>query len=365
MANKIFVAATGQNCGKTTTSLSLFHLARTRYDRVGFIKPIGPKPSVLDGLTMDKDAALMARVYGLEADKEFMSPVVLHHGSTKKILDGEIPRQELEDRILRAVDYLENKCDFLIIEGAGHSGVGSVIGMSNARIARMLDAPVMMVTGGGVGNVIDAVSLNLALYEQEGAEVRMLLANKLIPEKREETLHYMGLAFAHKSFLVNAGFNYHPILANPTLRRIAEILDLDIMGEQGAAGRIVHHVQLGAAATQRVADLLRESTLLLVTSSRDELLVTLANLYQMEQYRDKIAGLVIPGVAPISRITQQILDRSNIPYMRTHRTTAELFLTIKEDVSKITVEDREKIELILELGQKRLPFGVIDELFAR
>ncbi|NIQ96843.1 MAG: AAA family ATPase [Desulfuromonadales bacterium] len=365
MAKKIFIAATGQNSGKTTTSLSLLHLARRKYDRVGFIKPIGPKPSALDGLPMDKDAALMAQVYGLEADKEFMSPVVLHPGSTKKILDGEISRNELEEKILRAIEHLESKCDFLIVEGAGHSGVGSVIGMSNARIARMVDAPVMMVTGGGVGNVIDAVNMNLALFEQEGAEVRMLLANKLIAEKRAATLHYLRLAFADKGFFIDGGFNYHPILANPTLRRIASILDLEIMGDQSSAGRIVHHVHLGAASTQRVVDLLQDSTLLLVTSSRDELLVTMANLYQMQEYRQKIAGLIIPGVAPIAKTTHQILDRSNIPYLRTHRTTAELFLRINEDVSKITAEDREKIDLIQELAEKRLPFSVIDELFSR
>ena len=39
MAKKIFIAATDQHCGKTTTSLSLLHLARKRYRRVGFIKP--------------------------------------------------------------------------------------------------------------------------------------------------------------------------------------------------------------------------------------------------------------------------------------------------------------------------------------
>ena len=73
MAKKIFVAATGQNSGKTTTSLSLLHLARQKYARIGFIKPIGPKPALLDGLPMDKDAALVARVYGLERCKGWMS----------------------------------------------------------------------------------------------------------------------------------------------------------------------------------------------------------------------------------------------------------------------------------------------------
>ncbi len=80
MARKIFIAATGQNTGKTTTSLFLMHLARTTYGRVGYIKPLGPKPALLNGVEVDKDAALMAQVYHLEQDLRLLSPVVLHPG---------------------------------------------------------------------------------------------------------------------------------------------------------------------------------------------------------------------------------------------------------------------------------------------
>ena len=38
MARKIFIAATGMNSGKITTSLSLMHMAKKKYSRVGFIK---------------------------------------------------------------------------------------------------------------------------------------------------------------------------------------------------------------------------------------------------------------------------------------------------------------------------------------
>ncbi len=365
MAKKIFVAATGQNSGKTTTSLSLLHLARQKYERIGFIKPIGPKPSSLDGLLMDKDAALVARVFGLEKHKEWMSPVVLQQGMTKKVLDGEIALDSFQERIMRAMEILDRECDFLIIEGSGHCGVGSILGMSNARIARLIDAPVLMVTGGGVGNVVDSVHMNLALFRQEKAEIRAIAANKIIPEKRDETLHYLKKAFSGESFRVLGGFNYQPILANPTLRRIAGILNLPIHGSREADMRIVHHVQIGAASTQRIVELLQDSTLLLVTSSRDELLVTMANLYQMPEYRSKIVGLVIPGMAQISRITQQIIDRSCIPYMRTDLSTTEVFLSISEDVSKITAEDTEKIALIQQLAAKRFDFDEVDALFAK
>ena len=365
MARKIFIAATGQNSGKTTTSFSLMHLARRKYGRIGFLKPLGPKPTVMKGIAVDKDAALMAQVYGLHKELRSMSPVVVYPDTTRRFLDGEISRQELEERILSAAAVLEDRCDFLIIEGSGHPGVGSVLKLSNARIARMLNAPILMITGGGIGNVVDTVSMNLALFRQEGAQVRALLANKLLPDKRDVTLDYLRRAFKDEPFTVIGGFDYQPILANPTLRRISQMLDLPLHGHKRDMGRIIHHVQIGAASTQRVTELLRPASLLIVTSSRDELLVTLANLYQMPEYRSQIVGLVIPGVIPVSTITQRILDRSGIPYLRTQgHTTAELHRLITEDVSKITSEDTEKLALLRSLAEKSLDFDAIDALLA-
>jgi len=366
MARKVFIAATGQNIGKTTTSLFLMHLALKKYKRVGFIKPIGPKPALYRRIAVDKDAALMAQVFGLENDIRLMSPVVLYPHTTRDMIDGTIAVEELRERIVSACSELEKKCDFLIIEGSGHVGVGSVLKLSNARIARLLNAPVLLVTGGGVGNVIDSIEMNMALFHKEGVDVRAVMATKLFPDKRAMILDYLRRALADEPFTVLAGFDYQPVLANPTLHRISDLLDLPLHGNKRDTRRIINHVQIGAASTQRVAELLKDSSLLIVTSSRDELLVTLANLYNIPEYRDKIVGLVIPGIIPIGRITQQILDRSNIPYLRTQsHTTAELYQLITEDVSKLTAEDSEKIALVRSLAEKSFDFDALDALFEK
>ena len=362
MARKIFIAATGMNSGKTTTSLSLMHMARKKYGKVGFIKPIGPKPAPFAGRVADKDAILMARVFGLEEDLHLMSPFVLGQGDTRRIMDGDLPREQISQQVFAAIDELDKKNDFLIIEGAGHTGVGSIFGCNNARIASETKTPVVMVTGGGLGNVVDAVHMNLALFEKQQAEVKALLVNKIIPSKREQTLKYLSQAFAEEGIKIVGGFNYQPILANPTLRRLASVMNIELHSSEEDAQRIVHNVQIGAASAQRVAELLKDSSLVIVNSSRDELLVTLSNLYQIEGYREKIAGIIIPGVGKISHITQKIIDSSGIPYMLAGRTSSTVFEIIRDDVSKLTAEDTHKISLITDLAEKRFDFDAIDAL---
>ena len=360
MARKVFIAATGQDCGKTTTSLSLLHLARQKYRRVGFIKPVGPKPSRYNDIWVDKDAALVAKVFELEDDIQLMSPVVVQPGDTRKVLDGIITRERLEQQLLTACRELEKRCDYLIIEGAGHSGVGSVLGLSNARVARLLDAPVLMVSGGGIGNVIDDVSMNLALYKMEGADVRIVMPNKLISDKRAQTLEYMTKAFVDQDFIVHGGFNFSPILAGPTLQHVAKIFDLKLRATREQAMHIIKHIQLAAASTEKVVGILKASTLLLVNSSRDELLVMLASLHHIPEYREKLSGVLISGANPVARLTQQVLDDSGLPFMRTEKLTSVVFQTVTRDVSKITAEDLEKINMVKKLAEQDLDFDLID-----
>lgn len=362
MCKKIFIGATGQHCGKTTISLSLMHLARKKYERVGFIKPLGPKCIQYRGLTMDMDAAMISGVYGLHEDAHLMSPMTLTSGSTRRFLDGEIASEYPREVILKAVRELEKKNDFLIIEGAGHGGVGSVVGMNNACIASLVEAPVLMVAVGGIGSVIDAVELNLALYRESKADVRFIMVNKLVAEKKERSLTYLRKSFANKGLIVTSAFDYSPVLAHPTLNHVADVLGLPLMGTPEEGTRICHTIQLGAASSQRVIDHLEDSTLLIVTSSRDELIVTASSLHQIPAFKQKLAGLIISGHAPMSRITQQILEDSGIPYIRIMETSSEVFHLLREHVSKIGPEDKEKIDLINSIAERYIDFETIDAI---
>lgn len=362
MCKKLFIAATGQNCGKTTMSISLMHLARKKYDRVGFIKPIGPKIEMFGDLMVDMDAALMAKAYGLEDDIHLMSPIALHKSFTKEFLAGKIHQADLEQSLLSAVKELESKYDLLIIEGAGHAGVGSIIGLNNARVAHLLEAPVVIVSGSGIGSVVDSLNLNMALFEKEGAEVRLAVMNKVRYDKRNQIIDLVRIAFAGTNLQITGGFNFSPILANPTLAHISKILNLPLRANELERSRIIHNIQLGAASSQRVVDSLLEDSLLTVTGSRDELLVTISSLYHIPEYREKIAGLVITGRNPVSNISQKIVEDSGIPYIRVQKTTADVYTALTEDVAKITVEDVEKLNWIKDHAEKEIDFDAIEAI---
>lgn len=99
-----------------------------------------------------------------------------------------------------------------------------------------------------------------------------------------------------------------------------------------------------------------------MTSSRDELIVTASSLHHIPEFRQRLAGLIVAGHAPISDITQRILEDSNIPYIRIEDTTSQVYYRLREHVSKIGPDDTEKIELINSIAEKYISFDAIDAM---
>ena len=159
----IYVAATHQHVGKTTTSLALLSGLSKRFDRVGFIKPVGQQhvpvevPVVGDGdrtetIRVDKDVCLVREHFGLNhCSYRSMSPCLIGSGYTKQFIDGNIRLDQQLDDIVRGFKDIDAASDVVLCEGTGHAGVGSLVGASNAKVASMLGADMILVANGGLG----------------------------------------------------------------------------------------------------------------------------------------------------------------------------------------------------------------------
>jgi hypothetical protein len=93
----IFVAATRQHVGKTTTSLALMSGLSKRYNKVGFLKPVGQQhvtvksDSLNTEIRVDKDVCLVREYFKLyHIDYEHMSPVIIPQGCKWRIGSGSL-----------------------------------------------------------------------------------------------------------------------------------------------------------------------------------------------------------------------------------------------------------------------------------
>lgn len=194
------MSATRQHVGKTSVSLALISGLSKRFDRVGFIKPVGQQSVLVpaaddptDMISVDKDAALIKSHFHLEhLDYRDTSPVLIPPGYTKDYIDGHITLETQESLILESYRRIAKASHQIVLcEGTGHCAVGSIVHLSNAHVAALLHAKMVLVANGGLGNAYDELELNRNLCETHGVEIAGVIINKVKPEKFEQTKYYM------------------------------------------------------------------------------------------------------------------------------------------------------------------------------
>ena len=271
-AKRVFLAATGQNRGKTTTSIGLLAAIRERGLRLGFLKPVGQRYLVVDGTRADEDAVLMSEAFGLPDALDDMSPVTLPRHFTTDYVMGRVD-DDLGAQVAAAYERIAADKDVVVVEGTGHAGVGAVVGLSNARVAAMLDAPVIIVSEGGIGRPIDEIVLNGALFAAHGVRVIGAVVNKVDVESHPDLPEVIERGLGQHGVELLACIPYSQFLANPSLELVATHLDGEQLTGEATPGQTIGWVAIGAMQATHAVELLRDRTLLITPGDREDLVL--------------------------------------------------------------------------------------------
>src|SRR5208282_1429529 len=242
---RVFIAATRQNDGKTTASLGLIAALQKHFPRVGYIKPVGQRFVEIEEQKIDEDSVLMDAVYRLDCPLVDMSPIAVEPDFTRKYLTSS-NNEALVKKIQKAFDRVSWEKDFVLCEGSGHAGVGSVFDLSNARVAKLLGAKVIIVSQGGIGKPIDEIALNQALFEKEGVEIIGVILNKVLGEKVDYVSDFARRGLKRKGLDLLGVLPHEQILCNPSMELIREELRAELLNAPPTLHSLVHDVVVGA-----------------------------------------------------------------------------------------------------------------------
>src|SRR5260370_19588614 len=242
---RIFIGATRQNDGKTTASLGLIAALQRDDPRVGYIKPVGQRFVEIEEQKIDEDIVLMDAVFRLNCPLGDMSPIAVEPDFTRKYLQSS-NNEALVKKIQKAFDRVAWEKDFVLCEGSGHAGVASVFDLSNAQVAKIVRAKVIIVTQGGIGRPIDEVSLNQALFEREGVEIIGVIINKVRGDKVDYVSDFARRGLKRKGLELIGVVPHEQILTNPTLDLIREELDAELLSQPENMRNLVDAVAVGS-----------------------------------------------------------------------------------------------------------------------
>lgn len=249
----IYVAATRQHCGKTTVCLALMSGLRKRFPQVGFMKPVGqqyvlaPASDSSDGnssstsvVPVDKDVVLMKNHFHMDdADYKLMSPIIVQRGYVKDYIDGKIHHRVQLATIQEAYTRLGESNNIILCEGTGHVAVGSVLGLNNAQVAKLIGADMVLVTNGGIGSSFDDLELNRLVCEHYGVNIAGVIINKVKPDKVDQTRDYMTRALSRLNLPVLGCVPDRPFLGCVALADLERLFGVQLIS--GSDQRMKHY----------------------------------------------------------------------------------------------------------------------------
>src|SRR5918995_3447073 len=341
----VYLAATGQNRGKTTVSLGVLDGFLRRGLSASFLKPVGQRTVIEDGVAADEDAVLMKQVFDLPEPLGQMSPVHIPRGFTQSYIEGDVV-EDLPARIRTAHAAFADR-DMLLIEGTGHAGVGAVIGLSNATVSSMLRAPAVIVSEGGVGRPIDEIVLNAALFERHGVKVAGAIVNKVDLDAKPGLARTLERGLALHRIPLLGVLPYRPILSNPTLAMVLEGVPGETIHPGPDLDSVIGGIAIGAMEPEHMLERIGPGALVIVPGDREDVIAAIVHARRIgaEAGGDALGLVLTGGYRPRRNVLDAIL-------------AADLFATIvPEDTYAVASEihdllvkthasDRGKIEEI-------------------
>ncbi len=342
----VYVGATRQNDGKTTTVLGLLNAFQEHFPHVGYIKPVGQQISSVDGYHIDRDATLIEEIFHIGGELPDMSPIAVPRGFTENfILNGNVTT--LNTKISDSYDRASRDKQFMVIDGTGHAGVGAVLDLPNAAVAKLLNAPVVIVTCGGIGRPIDEVMLNKAVFDSYGVPVIGVIVNKVIPEKYDRIEKYVRLGFERKGIDVLGVLPFCPMLSSPTISQLLEDSKGTLLCGEKNIDQTVSRIVVGAMPPHTALDHFKGEVLLITPGNRDDLILAAASVSNHEDY--SIQGVILTDGLQPHKTVLDILCRSEIPVILVVNDTFSMAERITKLIIKIRASDRDKINMVKQL----------------
>ncbi len=363
----IFVASTGQNVGKTTVSLGFFSALQKRFSSVGFMKPVGQQHVETEtGQRVDKDVVLFKDQFKLSSSYETMSPVLFPSGFTRDFLDGKISSGGLRSSITESYHKIASENEMVLIEGTGHVGVGSITELSNAKVAALLKAPMIIVAPGGLGLSFDELALNKSLCDQEGAHIAGVVLNRVFPEKREMVIKYMTKALARWNIPIIGCIPFDPFLSHPSMQDFELLFKTTLFS--GIKHRLRHFKQIRLTTShEKMCDWISQGQLIILPADREETISeVVSQFWNMKLKTPSInleTGLVLTGAAPPSPALIEQLVQAEIPALYTPMNSYQATKMISSFTAKIRREDKPKVREAIEVVEPQLDLSKLFKNF--
>ena len=358
MSKAIYIATSDQNSGKSIVTLGLMSILIGKTAKVGYFRPI-----VEDFVDGELDNHIETVLSHFNLDIKFEDAYAITKSKLiKKKNNGKIG--EVLDLIIEKYKKLEERFDFVLVEGTSFTGEGTSIELdTNVLIAKNLGIPTVIV-GSGVGKTLDELVDSLYLvydsFKVKEVEVLSVFANKVQPENIE--LVTKGL---QKSLPANVLVNTIPIISslnNPTMQEIVNELDAKVLFGGAYLNNEIGHYSVGAMQLHNYLVHLHDNALVITPGDRSDIILGALQANESANY-PTISGIILTGnIIPEQSILKLIEGLSAVvPIISVDGGTYNITNKIGSIKSKIYANNTHKIETSINTFEKYVAIEALSQ----
>ncbi|WP_348811564.1 phosphate acetyltransferase [Flavobacterium maritimum] len=349
MSKAIYIATSEQNCGKSIVSLGIMSLLIGKTAKVGYFRPIIED---FEEGGLDNHIETIISHFGL--DIEFEDAYAITKSKLiKKKNKGKLG--EVIDLIIEKYKRLEERFDFVLVEGTSFTGEGTAIELDiNVLIAKNLGIPTIIL-GSGVGKtleeLIDSLYLVYDSFKVKEVEVLAVIANKVQPDNIE--LVTEGLK---KNLPTGLLINSIPVISslnNPTIQEIVNELNATVLFGATYLNNQTSNFSVGAMQLCNYLIHLKDGSLVITPGDRADIILGALQANESANY-PAIAGIVLTGnILPEKSILKLIEGLSTVvPIIAVEEGTYYITNKIGSIKSKIYANNKQKIETSINTFEK-------------
>ncbi|CAA9199837.1 phosphate acetyltransferase [Flavobacterium collinsii] len=358
MSKAIYIATSDQNSGKSIVTLGLMSILIGKTAKVGYFRPI-----VEDFVDGELDNHIETVLSHFNLDIKFEDAFAITKSKLiKKKNKGKIG--EVLDLIIEKYKKLEERFDFVLVEGTSFTGEGTSIELDlNVLIAKNLGIPTIII-GSGVGKtleeLVDSLYLVYDSFKVKEVEVLSVIANKVQPENIE--LVTQGL---QKSLPANVLINTIPLISslnNPTMQEIVNQLDAKVLFGGAYLNNEIGHFSVGAMQLHNYLVHLHDNALVITPGDRSDIILGALQANESANY-PTISGIILTGnIVPEESILKLIEGLSAIvPIIAVDGGTYGITNKIGSIRSEIYANNTNKIETSISTFEKYVAMDDLSE----
>jgi phosphate acetyltransferase len=340
MNKAIYIATSEENSGKSVITLGLMSMLMGKTSKVGYFRPIVED---FEEGKFDSHIETVINHFGL--DISFQDAYAITKSKLiKKKNKGKIG--DVIDLIIEKYKRLEERFDFVLVEGTSFTGEGTVIELDmNVLIAKNLGIPAIIV-GTGVGKtleeLVDSLYLAYDSFKVKEVEVLAVIANKVQPENLE-----IVTASLKKSLPEEVMVNSIPMISslnNPTIQEIVKELNATVLFGAAFLNNQIGSFSVGAMQLRNYLLNLKENGLVITPGDRADIILGALQANESINY-PAISGIVLTGnIIPEDSILKLIEGLSTVvPIIAVEEGTFIITNKIGAIKPKIYANNKEKI----------------------